>query len=58
MTNDFIHSQVEYYRQHLNCGPSRDWNLIAGLYEKYKRLQNDRRKSLTDREAESGISTS
>jgi len=38
MTQEFIRSQVEYYRKHLNCGPSRDWNQILGLYQYYKGL--------------------
>lgn len=38
MTQEFIRSQVEYYRKHLNSGPSRDWNQILGLYQYYKGL--------------------
>ena len=38
MSQEYIRSQVEYYRKHLNCGPSRDWNLILGLYQYYKGL--------------------
>ena len=38
MSQEFIRSQVEYYRRNLNCGPSRDWNLIHGLYLKYKAM--------------------
>jgi hypothetical protein len=48
MSDEFINSQVEYYRKHIRCGPSRDWNMIAGLYHYYKGLQNARRKSLTN----------
>ena len=47
MTDSFIDSQVEYYRRHLRCGHSRDWNMIAGLYHYYLGLQNARRKSST-----------
>lgn len=47
MTDSFIDSQVDYYRRHLNCGHSRDWNLIAGLYRYYLGLQNARRESFT-----------
>ncbi len=42
MSDEFINSQVEYYRRHLNCGPSRDWNMIHGLYHYYQGLQNAR----------------
>lgn len=42
MTQEFIRSQVEYYRGILNCGPSRDWNQILGLYQYYKGLLNER----------------
>jgi hypothetical protein len=49
VSDDFIDSQVKYYQQHLNCGPSRDWNMITGLYNFYKGLQNERRKSFTDK---------
>ncbi len=35
MSDAFVLSQREYYRQHLRCGPSRDWNLICGLYQYY-----------------------
>jgi hypothetical protein len=38
MSQEFIRSQVEYYRRNLNCGPSRDWNQIHGLYHYYKGL--------------------
>jgi hypothetical protein len=33
---DFYQSQIDYYRANLRCGPSRDWNLIAGLLLKYQ----------------------
>ncbi|QDJ96269.1 hypothetical protein Xoosp13_82 [Xanthomonas phage Xoo-sp13] len=36
MSNEFILSQMEYYKNNLNCGPSRDWNLISGLYQHYR----------------------
>lgn len=42
MSKEFIDSQVEYYRKNLNCGHSRDWNQILGLYQYYKGLQNER----------------
>lgn len=38
MSQEFIRSQVEYYRKHLNSGPCRDWNQILGLYHYYKEL--------------------
>jgi hypothetical protein len=38
MSQEFIRSQVEYYRKNLNCGHPRDWNQILGLYEYYKGL--------------------
>ena len=47
MTDQFIDSQVEYYRRHLRCGHPRDWNMIAGLYHYYQGLQYARRKSFT-----------
>lgn len=49
MTDAFIDSQVEYYRRHLRCGHSRDWNQIAGLLHYYEGLQNARRKSLASK---------
>jgi len=39
MSREFIDSQVLYYRSILNCGPSRDWSLILGLYHRYLSLQ-------------------
>jgi hypothetical protein len=38
MTIEFLKSQVAYYKRNLNCGPSRDWNLILGLYLHYNNL--------------------
>jgi hypothetical protein len=38
MSQEFIRSQVEYYKRNLRCGPSRDWNQIAGLYHYYQGL--------------------
>lgn len=38
MTKEFVQSQVEYYKRNLNCGPSRDWNQIRGLYHYYQSL--------------------
>jgi hypothetical protein len=39
MTKEFIDSQVDYYRKNLNCGNSRDWNQIHGLYHYFTNLQ-------------------
>lgn len=36
-SDEFVLSQYRYYQRHRQCGPSRDWNLIAGLAEKYER---------------------
>lgn len=44
MSDEFIDSQVKYFRSILNCGPSRDWNRIAGSYAYYLGLQNGRKK--------------
>lgn len=38
MTQQFIQSQVEYYKRILNSGPTRDWDQIHGLYHYYKSL--------------------
>jgi hypothetical protein len=38
MSQEFIRSQVEYYRRNLRCGHPRDWNLIAGLLHYYEGL--------------------
>ena len=43
MSDEFIDSQVKYFRSILNCGPSRDWNRIAGSYAYYLGLQNSRK---------------
>ena len=43
MSDEFIDSQVKYFRSILNCGPSRDWNRIAGTYAYYLGLQNSRK---------------
>lgn len=43
MSDEFIDSQVEYYRKNLNCGNPRDWNQILGIYQYFKGLQNARR---------------
>lgn len=43
MSDEFIDSQVKYFRSILNCGPSRDWNRIAGSYAYYLGLQNRRK---------------
>jgi hypothetical protein len=31
----FILAQMNYYKQNTRCGPSRDWNIINGLYRQY-----------------------
>lgn len=49
MTDAFINSQVEYYKRNLNSGHSRDWNMILGLYQYYKGLQNERRITSTSK---------
>lgn len=41
LTDTFILSQITY-RRNLRCGPSRDWNLIQGLLNKYERLARAR----------------
>ena len=38
---EFVQSQVAYYKKHLNCGPSRDWNQILGLYHYYQQLERE-----------------
>lgn len=38
MSKEFIESQVVYYRKNLRSGPSRDWNMIAGLLHYYEGL--------------------
>jgi hypothetical protein len=38
MSQEFIRSQVEYYRRNLRCGHPRDWNLITGLLHYYEGL--------------------
>lgn len=35
MSDEFVLSQEAYYRRNLNNGPSRDWNLISGLWSRY-----------------------
>lgn len=47
-SDQFIDSQVAYYKKHLNCGSLRDWDQIRGLYHYYLELQNERRKPLAD----------
>ena len=44
MTDEFIQSQIDYYRKNLNCGPSRVWSQISGLYQYYQGLQNERKR--------------
>ena len=58
MSDEFINSQVEYYRSQLNCGNSRDWNQILGLYHYYKGLQNDRRITSTSTGTKFSLSSS
>ena len=35
-SDEFVLSQYNYYRSHMNCGPSRDWNHIIGLKQMYE----------------------
>lgn len=42
MTDEFIQSQIDYYRKHLLSGNSADQNLIRGALLYYERLINGR----------------
>ena len=44
MTDQFIQSQIEYYRKHLGSGNSFDRGMICGLLHYYEGLQNERRR--------------
>jgi len=35
MTDEFVLSQMNYYRRMFNAGHPRDWGLIRGLLEMY-----------------------
>lgn len=41
-SDEFILSQYHYYKNHMNCGPSRDWNLIHGLKNRYESVARER----------------
>ncbi len=47
MTLEFVQSQVAYYRKNLNCGPSRDWNMIHGLLMYYEGLERKMTNAVT-----------